>query len=573
MQEFGRRFDPHFSFVPFQIGEAQIICRPLGTSNKDGCILSDVDGMMRFNIKSSMSIPINVIDSKKCLLVESTEWKNQMDKRLQKYPSTIDLLSPKECEELELEADEDSIFHVEKFKSNLSTSNLFLKIEGLLIESNELDKIRPGYKATLVISNSDGKFSVSIPCHVTPSCLNHVKAQQTILADQLLPGCIVKELELEMFDAYGNHVVGGLEVKLDVEGFEMLDQLGPRHRVDHHGRVDLSSLLKVTAGYGENVSLSVSSGNKVFFKQEFQIKKRELRIASKVPEILTAGSKLENIIFEIVNCEGIVDDIIHDEEKTGLSHMLTIKADWLNLGESVRYTFKHGRCIVPAIPLSKIAGNYSLLAIHSRHSNLSLNVEVHVKPAIPNPKVEHDGKNFSTVIENNKKVKLVKCLVQNIVVDISFNQLEGLCTLCFLEQVDCLISKDHLFKQIIIQIKAWCYYESCILGAHHGLISTYALETLVLYIFHLFNSSLNGPLAVIYKFLDYFSNFDWDNYYISLNGPVWISSLPELMFYVCQDVTTTGGCRYRQAIPVGIGGRLDVYTNFGIRKAFLPQVY
>ncbi|KAJ0088926.1 hypothetical protein Patl1_31519 [Pistacia atlantica] len=33
------------------------------------------------------------------------------------------------------------------------------------------------------------------------------------------------------------------------------------------------------------------------------------------------------------------------------------------------------------------------------------------------------------------EVKLVKCLVQNIVVDISFNQLGGLCTLCFLEQV------------------------------------------------------------------------------------------------------------------------------------------
>lgn len=33
------------------------------------------------------------------------------------------------------------------------------------------------------------------------------------------------------------------------------------------------------------------------------------------------------------------------------------------------------------------------------------------------------------------QVKLVKCLVQNIVVDISFNQLGGLCTLCFLEKV------------------------------------------------------------------------------------------------------------------------------------------
>lgn len=39
-----------------------------------------------------------------------------------------------------------------------------------------------------------------------------------------------------------------------------------------------------------------------------------------------------------------------------------------------------------------------------------------------------------------------------------------------------------------------------------------------------------------------------------------------------QGITTAGGCRYRQAIPVGSGGRLDIDSNFGIRKAFLPQV-
>lgn len=126
------------------------------------------------------------------------------------------------------------------------------------------------------------------------------------------------------------------------------------------------------------------------------------------------------------------------------------------------------------------------------------------------------------------EVKLVKCLVQNIVVDISFNQIGGLCTLCFLEQVDRLIGKDHLFKRSIMLIKAWCYYESRILGAHHGLISTYALETLVLYIFHLFHSSLHGPLAVLYKFLDYYSKVDWETFCVSLNGPVSTSTLLDL---------------------------------------------
>ncbi|KAJ8440668.1 hypothetical protein Cgig2_031085 [Carnegiea gigantea] len=136
------------------------------------------------------------------------------------------------------------------------------------------------------------------------------------------------------------------------------------------------------------------------------------------------------------------------------------------------------------------------------------------------------------------EVKIIKCLVENIVVDISFNQLGGLCTLCFLDEVDHLINQNHLFKRSIILIKAWCYYESRILGAHHGLISTYALETLVLYIFHVFNNSFAGPLEVLYRFLEFFSNFDWDNFCVSLWGPVPICSLPDV----------TGKCHPRSCI-------------------------
>ncbi|XP_040385834.1 uncharacterized protein LOC102710836 isoform X3 [Oryza brachyantha] len=128
----------------------------------------------------------------------------------------------------------------------------------------------------------------------------------------------------------------------------------------------------------------------------------------------------------------------------------------------------------------------------------------------------------------NAEVKLIKCVIENIVVDISFNQIGGVSTLCFLELVDRKVGKNHLFKRSIMLIKAWCYYESRILGAHHGLLSTYALETLVLYIFNIFHKSLHGPLEALYKFLEYFSKFDWEKYCISLNGPVLLSSLPNL---------------------------------------------
>ncbi|KZV41098.1 hypothetical protein F511_14074 [Dorcoceras hygrometricum] len=155
------------------------------------------------------------------------------------------------------------------------------------------------------------------------------------------------------------------------------------------------------------------------------------------------------------------------------------------------------------------------------------------------------------------EVKLVKCIVQDIVVDISLNQIGGLSALCFLEQVDRFIGKDHLFKRSIILTKAWCYYESRILGAHHGLISTYALEIMVLYIFHLFYSTLNGPLSVLHKFLDYFSKFDWETYCISLKGPVRLSSLPdvvpEILEECCGDLMLTSdflsSCTKEFSIP------------------------
>ncbi|KAI4994182.1 hypothetical protein ZWY2020_029230 [Hordeum vulgare] len=127
------------------------------------------------------------------------------------------------------------------------------------------------------------------------------------------------------------------------------------------------------------------------------------------------------------------------------------------------------------------------------------------------------------------EVRLIKCTIGNIIVDISFNQTGGLCAVSFLELVDRKVGKNHLFKRSIILIKGWCYYESRLLGAHHGLISTYALETLILYVFNLFHKSLHGPLEVLYRFLEYFSKFDWDKYCISLNGPVALSSLPNLI--------------------------------------------
>ncbi|GFZ15097.1 PAP/OAS1 substrate-binding domain superfamily [Actinidia rufa] len=71
-------------------------------------------------------------------------------------------------------------------------------------------------------------------------------------------------------------------------------------------------------------------------------------------------------------------------------------------------------------------------------------------------------------------VRVVKCNVKGIAVDISFNQMGGLSTLCFLEQV-------------------------------------------------------------LHRFLDYYSAFDWDKYCVSLNGRVALSSFPDIVVETPQN--------------------------------------
>ncbi len=51
-------------------------------------------------------------------------------------------------------------------------------------------------------------------------------------------------------------------------------------------------------------------------------------------------------------------------------------------------------------------------------------------------------------------------------------------------------------ENMLLQVKAWCYYESRLLGANHSLLSTYALETMVLYIFNMYVEELSSPLKV-----------------------------------------------------------------------------
>lgn len=146
------------------------------------------------------------------------------------------------------------------------------------------------------------------------------------------------------------------------------------------------------------------------------------------------------------------------------------------------------------------------------------------------------------------EVKLVKCIISGLVVDISFNALGGLCAVAFLEWFDNTIGRSHLLKRSIVLVKAWCYYESRLLGAHHGLLSSYALETMVLFVINVYGSDLASPLEVFHRFLQVFAEFDFENYCLSMLGPIPLSSFPNPQSTFCcmrRCSNCSGGEKYR----------------------------
>jgi len=58
----------------------------------------------------------------------------------------------------------------------------------------------------------------------------------------------------------------------------------------------------------------------------------------------------------------------------------------------------------------------------------------------------------------NARTKLAHCLVNNISIDITVNQIGSVITITFLEEVDRFIGYNHLFKRSLILIKVGCTY-------------------------------------------------------------------------------------------------------------------
>jgi hypothetical protein len=120
-------------------------------------------------------------------------------------------------------------------------------------------------------------------------------------------------------------------------------------------------------------------------------------------------------------------------------------------------------------------------------------------------------------------VKLIKLKYDNLSFDISINNFTGLTKLIFMKYAENKFSEKfpdnpNLFKRTLIFIKAWCYYEGCILGSNISLMANYALEVLVIYVFNNFSHLFNTELDAFFTFVKIISEFDWKNHILHIFG-------------------------------------------------------
>ncbi|RAL46965.1 hypothetical protein DM860_016599 [Cuscuta australis] len=302
-----------------------------------------------------------------------------------KYMNSIQF-KPFSDVEVKLHSERGEFAHDYSMDAYISKDKLTLTVKGLVFESSELDKIGPSYETTLSIGSKDEPFSVTIQVQVLPGPPHHVSVHPLKLRHKFIPGTLISELKLELFDEYNNHIQKEEEIQLQMDGFCAPNTKSCLlFKVDENGCINLGGILKVTAGYGKTASLSVFSGEEAIFKKDFQIEKRELHVASEIPEFCVPGYHLENVVFEVIDSEGEVDESIHDDEKNGQPHTLIIKSEWSNIDENVRYSFRHGRCTVCSISLPEVEGKFQFLAVHSRHLELQLRIEVNTKNAAKLP--------------------------------------------------------------------------------------------------------------------------------------------------------------------------------------------
>ena len=115
-------------------------------------------------------------------------------------------------------------------------------------------------------------------------------------------------------------------------------------------------------------------------------------------------------------------------------------------------------------------------------------------------------------------VRLIKCKFEGVSFDISIDNFVGLFKFIFMHNLEKNYLDPYFYKRTLLLIKSWCYYEGNILGSNIGLLGSYALEVLVIYMFNNYKGKFNSELEAFFTFFNMISKINWENQIVTIYG-------------------------------------------------------
>ena len=122
-------------------------------------------------------------------------------------------------------------------------------------------------------------------------------------------------------------------------------------------------------------------------------------------------------------------------------------------------------------------------------------------------------------------VRLIKCKFEGVSFDISIDNFVGIFKFIFMHNLETKYLEPYFYKRTLLLIKSWCYYEGNILGSNIGLLGSYALEVLVIYMFNNYKGKFNSELEAFFTFFNMMSKINWENQIVTIYGIYDIATL------------------------------------------------
>ena len=158
-----------------------------------------------------------------------------------------------------------------------------------------------------------------------------------------------------------------------------------------------------------------------------------------------------------------------------------------------------------------------------------------IKDEFENINKESESEIISEIKIIMADIRLLKCKMDNINIDISINNFAGLYKIIFINLIEEQIkiklnnlniysdstysqNKRNLLRRTFLLIKGWFLYEGKLMGSNIGLMATYTLEVLVLYLFNYYYKEINTEFEGFTKFFEIMEKFNWNDEIMSLFG-------------------------------------------------------